>query len=155
MRNILSIFTILILISSCGFKVVDRSKLDSFDIVEITTSGEKRINYKLKNKLLFNSKKNEKKLIVLHLDTVKNKKIKEKNIKNEVTKYSIELIIKVKFKNLSEDIKREFTIRRLGEFNVSSQISQTANNEKKMIELLIEEISDEILNELINSINVI
>ena len=52
-------------------------------------------------------------------------------------------------------IRDRFTIRRLGEFNVSSQISQTANNEKKMIELLIEEISDEILNELINSINVI
>ena len=35
----------------CGFKIVDKSKENDFTIQEIQTSGDKRINFKLKNNL--------------------------------------------------------------------------------------------------------
>ena len=73
-----------LLLVGCGFKVVDRSSLGNFDISEITTNGEKRINYILKNKILFASNKNDKKLISINLKTSKDKVSKEKNIKNEI-----------------------------------------------------------------------
>ena len=54
-----------ILVSSCGFKVLDKSQNSNFSIEEIRSSGEMRINYKIKNNILANSKKgSEKKVIV-------------------------------------------------------------------------------------------
>ena len=40
------------MLSSCGYQVVDKKELQTFNILEINTSGEKRINFKLKNKLI-------------------------------------------------------------------------------------------------------
>ena len=74
---------------SCGFKVVDHSSLNNYEIASISTAGEKRINYRLKRVLLTNSNNSAEKLIDLDLNTEKTKSIKEKNIKNEVTKYQI------------------------------------------------------------------
>ena len=81
--------------SGCGFKVINQSELAKFDISEINTTGNKVINFKLKNKLLFNSKANDKKLIKINLESSKTKGVKEKNIKNEVTKYDINITVKV------------------------------------------------------------
>ena len=47
-KNILYI-CLLILISNCGFSVIDRSSLSDFNIIEISTIGEKKVNYKIKN----------------------------------------------------------------------------------------------------------
>ena len=44
-NNYLIIF---FLITGCGFKVVNQSELINFNIENISTSGDKRINYKLK-----------------------------------------------------------------------------------------------------------
>ena len=43
------IIVIMFLLTNCGFKVVEYSKLNNFKISEIATTGENRINYKLKN----------------------------------------------------------------------------------------------------------
>ena len=86
-----------------GFKVVNKSQLTNFNLVEINTSGENRINYKLKNKLLvFNQNKNENKSYNINLKTDKIKKIKEKNINNVITKYGIKVSTKVVVTNLQE-----------------------------------------------------
>ena len=74
-------------ITGCGFKVINNNQLKEFSIADITTTGDKKINFNIRNKLLFNSKDNARKLIKIKLNTTKNKSIKEKNIKNEITKY--------------------------------------------------------------------
>ena len=48
----------LLLTISCGFKIVDKSNTNNFKIKEISTSGNNRINYKIKNHLLSNTQKN-------------------------------------------------------------------------------------------------
>ena len=53
------ILIILSLMTSCGFKVVKVSDYTNFKIVKIETNGERRINYKLRNKLLLNTKNEE------------------------------------------------------------------------------------------------
>ena len=45
-----SIFTILIL-SSCGYKVLDKSRLSDLSISSIETTGNKKINFFIKNKI--------------------------------------------------------------------------------------------------------
>ena len=137
--------------SSCGFKVVDYSKLTNFRIVNIQTKGEKRINYKLKNKLLINNKDINAKSIDLRLKTTKQKIIKEKNLRNEITKYSLKIIVNVEA--LHDVEKIFFNIIKSGDYAVNDKYSKTLNNEKKLIELLTDDIADEIYEELINNLN--
>lgn len=140
-------------LTNCGYKVVNQSDLNNFDIIEITTTGDKRIGYKIKNKLIFNSNKDQKKALVITLDTNKNKTIKEKNIKNEIKKYKIELNIIVKVRNITNGKIINFSKTKTGDYLVANQYSQTLKNEKKLIISLSENIADDILKELINRSN--
>ena len=38
----------LILLTNCGFKIIDKRELLNFNIKEISTSGDKRINFEVK-----------------------------------------------------------------------------------------------------------
>ena len=77
MKKILIILSVFLLSSACGFEIIDRTKLANYDINEIITIGDKRINFKIKNKLLYGSKKNDKKLFTIYLNTKKTKTVKE------------------------------------------------------------------------------
>ena len=136
------------LFSNCGFKIVNQSNLNNFDIAEIITSGDKKINFRIKNKLVFNSKKNNSTLISLSLNTKKIKSIKEKNIKNEITKHKLEIVTQVEVKNITTKKINNFKVIEIGEFSVADQYSQTLNNEKKVLNLLSDKIADRILDEI-------
>ena len=77
-KKSLLIFSLLFLYN-CGFKVVDNSNTNDFKIKEIKVIGDKRINYKIKNYLLLNTAKENKKVLLINLNTKKNKNRKEKN----------------------------------------------------------------------------
>ena len=139
--------TILILLSGCGFKVVNLSEIENFNIIAVNTEGEKRINYIIKNNLSKSSKKNEASEITIDLKTKKNKEIKEKNIKNEITKYEILIAVDVLVKKLEDNTAFGFTISSNGSYSVDAQNSTTRNNEKKLILLLSDNLADKILNE--------
>ena len=115
--RIISITTLLLLfLSGCGFKVVNKSELSNFKIVEINTFGEKRINFNLKNKLSF-ARGSESNSLSLDLNTIKEKNIKEKNIQNEITKYEIIINTRVKFRVIKTGLSGEFAIKkRLGNY---------------------------------------
>tara|TARA_B100000242_G_C43041788_1_gene486078 strand:- start:742 stop:1224 length:483 start_codon:yes stop_codon:yes gene_type:complete len=154
-RNFIIYFLLIILsltITNCGFKVIDKSNLN-YDIAEITTTGEKRINFKIKNKLLFNSSKNDKRLLNIDIHSKKIKNVKEKNIKNEITKYELEIIAIVTFSKLNSSEKNKFNIQVSGDYDVANQFSQTLTNEKKLIETLTEKIAEKINDNLIFRLN--
>ena len=148
MKIIFKMFFIFLFTTSCGFTIVEKDLRNKFEISEITTSGDSRINYKIKNKILFTSSNLEKKLIDMNLQTVKAKEIKEKNIRNEITKYQITITAKVLINRTGNNNVAEFNIIKSGDFNVSNQHSQTLNDEKKLINLLIDDLAKEILDEI-------
>ena len=84
----------------CGFTVVDKS-IKNFSVKEIKTSGEKRINFKIKNNILSNVQDNQETSLLLNIDTKKIKGVKEKNIKNQITKYQITINVEINYKTLS------------------------------------------------------
>ena len=92
-------------VTSCGFKIADQSNLN-FSIREINTIGEKRVNFKIKNELLYNTNKNEQKELIVNLNTKKIRQIKEKNIKNEIKKYELILTVDVEFRRMKDLIKK-------------------------------------------------
>ena len=144
--TILIIVIIFFLNTGCGFKVVNQSGLINFKIENILTSGDNRISYIIKNKLLPYYKSNGKKLITLEIDLNKNKFIKEKNINNEITKIEISIKAVVQYRS---DESGEFRISKRGSYNVADQYSQTVTNEKKLIRILSEKIAEKIIEELI------
>jgi hypothetical protein len=152
MKRILSII-ILIFLTSCGFKVVNVSEQNNFAIINLSSEGDKRINYIIKNRIQSGSREDSANRIVVDLITTKKKNVKEKNIKNEVTKYEILITANVKFGSEDNIKKYKFTKKSKNDYSVSTQFSQTRNNEKKMTELLSEKLAEEILREISKKIN--
>ena len=138
-------------ISNCGYKVLNNLETNNFNIKEISTSGDKRINFKIKNNLIIDSSKNKTNNLILKLDTKKIKKIKEKNIKNEITKYEISLISNIKLNFLEKNQEHKFSITSSGDYLAADKYSATLKNEKRLIENLTNDLSDKI-NKRINLI---
>tara|TARA_B100000941_G_C27963327_1_gene282658 strand:- start:2 stop:475 length:474 start_codon:yes stop_codon:yes gene_type:complete len=157
MKNLklITITISLIVLTGCGFKIIDKRELLNFNIKEISANGDRRINFELKNKLSDYNDTNSSKVIKIELDTKKTKSIKEKNISNEVTKYQIRIIVNVKLIKIDNTNNLEFTIEREGDYVVADKFSQTLNNEKKLIRNISEEIYEDIIGEIINKLNVI
>lgn len=147
------ILILLILLTSCGFKVIDNSKQSDFYINEINTVGDRRVNFILKNELIRNSKKDSLNQINLEITSKKIKKIKEKNIKNQVTKYEINLNVELKVKITSKDKMFKISSSSNGNYSVADNYSSTLSNEKKLIENLVENISEDIIKKISSNIN--
>ena len=144
---------IFLILAGCGFKIVNQSENQRYKINEIEFKGENRVNYFIKNKLL--KKSNNESLnneITLLVTTKKSKIIKEKNIKNEITKYEIS-ITSIIVAKLKENNSYEFNVSSIGDYSVSEQNSITINNEKKLIKILSQDIADKIITELDLTIN--
>lgn len=140
------LFFFLFLLSSCGFKVVTNTNNYKFD--DIIVSGDKRVNYTLKNKLISSSNTKSTNVIKLNIFTDKEKIIKEKNISNKVTKYEIKINAKIDYSFIKNGIEDNLTIVKTGFYDVGTRYSETLNNEKKLTNLLIDSLTKEIIKNL-------
>lgn len=140
------LFFFLFLLSSCGFKVVTNTNNYNFD--DIIISGDKRVNYTLKNKLISSSNPKSINVIKLNIFTNKEKIIKEKNISNKVTKYEIKINAKVDYSFIKNGIEDNLTIVKTGFYDVGTRYSETLNNEKKLTNILIDRLTKEIIKNL-------
>ena len=149
-KNIAKIFLICLLFvtTGCGFKVLNELEDNNFTINDIQTTGDKRINFKIRNNLLTYTKKDTQNILFVNLDSKKIKSIKEKNIKNEVTKYLISITINLEFSILNINEKHQISISNEGEYLVADNYSSTLRKEKKLIDDLIDNISDEIIKRI-------
>tara|TARA_Y100000992_G_scaffold297875_1_gene262118 strand:+ start:1273 stop:1746 length:474 start_codon:yes stop_codon:yes gene_type:complete len=139
--------------TSCGFKVVNFNELLNFEINQINGTGNKYINYKIKNKLLKFTNNSKEKLVNIEFNTKKEKTIKERNIKNEITKYNLSILVDVKLNLVGQKESINFKIQESGDFTASKQYSQTLDSEKKLIETLVDKVYNMILENLINYSN--
>ena len=148
MTKKLNIILVFLLLSACGFEVVKQSELKNYYVSNVQAEGDKRISYLIKNNLLNSIRDQNKEPLNIELNIQKVKSIKEKNIKNEVTKYQVSINVIVEIKNKNFIKKDQIIITKIGEYVVSDQYSQTINNEKKLIDILTDDLSDEIMFKL-------
>jgi hypothetical protein len=153
MKKIILIIFLITTLNNCGFKIAEKKELRGYLITEINTYGEGRINYQIKNLLSIKSKTNSEKQLKITLNTNKEKKVKEKNINNEITKYQMNIKTKVNFEDISQKLLGDFTINVSGEYTILEKHIQTINNEKKLQKNLAEEIANRIIKELSNKLN--
>ena len=151
-KKILTTLSLFLLTYSCNYKPLLLNELGGYDIIEINTTGEKRIGHKLKNQIKINTSGTGIPLS-LDLDIKKNKTISVKNIKNKATKYKVNLMINISITNLTNNNKKIFSVVRSGLYSSSSQYSANLESEKNLINSLINDLSDEILKKIVIQIN--
>lgn len=153
MKKIILIIFVLTLLNNCGFKIAENKELKGYLISKIDTYGESRINYQIKSMLNTKSEVNSERKLKITLNTKKEKKVKEKNINNEITKYQMNVTTNVAFEDISQKLSSNFTINVSGEYRVLENHIQTINNEKKLRKNLANEITDKIITELSDKLN--
>lgn len=146
------LFLSLLLLSNCGFRVIDNEKINNYKVVNLEITGDNKIAYHIKNNLL-DKGNNDKQKINLKINIQREKKVKEKNINNEVTKYEIIIKLDVIYTINLNDKKGQFKINESGNYQVESQYSQTLNNEKKLQDTLNTKLSNELRENLSSLIN--
>ena len=148
MKNKFLLFLAFIFIVQCGYTVVNHSESNQYYIEAFDLEGENRINRILKRNILFYSKKANKNILNLKINTKKNKNVLEKNIKNQIVKYQISIDAAVEIYNLKSGKTSSDTFSVAGELVVASKNIDTRNNEKKLIENLIKEMSENIIKKI-------
>lgn len=154
-KKIIIALVIFLLNTGCGYKVIKYNELSNFYVTQIESEGDKTINYKIKNKLkTYNLEKEKNKTnIGIKIISEKKRSIKEKSIDNEVTKYQMDISVKIKTTSNNKDFVREFTINKTAEYSVKKNHSKTLNNQKKILNLLTASLAEEIINKLILEFN--
>ena len=156
MKNfkLIPFFLLFLITVNCGFKVLDRSALNKFKINEISSSGDKKINFLIRNDLnnLLNSN-NSNDLLKINLDTNKIKNIKEKNKRNQITKYNIIINSSIEFHFVNKGIKKIVNIEKKGHYLVANNHNDTLSNLKNLEKNLSEQVSRDIANKLVKIIN--
>lgn len=154
-KKIIIASVIFLLNTGCGYKVIKYNELSNFYVTQIESEGDKTINYKIKNKLkTYNLEKEKNKTnIGIKIISEKKRSIKEKSIDNEVTKYQMDISVKIKTTSNNKDFVREFTINKGAEYSVKKNHSKTLNNQKKILNLLTASLAEEIINKLILEFN--
>lgn len=156
MRNLKIIVYILVfyITTGCGFKIVETSKLNKFQIIEIKNDGDNKINFLIRSKIynLLNLENSNDKLKI-KLSTEKKKSVKEKNNKNQITKYTISIKSVIDFDFINQNIKKTFVVLKEGSYDVDKNHNNTLKNLKNLENNLSEKISSEITFNLIKIIN--
>jgi|TARA_B100001063_G_C16712988_1_gene529075 hypothetical protein len=142
------------LFMGCGFKVLDQSQLKNFKILEISESGDKKSNFFIKNKLynLLNSNNSANELII-NIKTSKEKGVKEKNKKNQITKYNIKINSTIELNFINVNLKKTINLNKENFYNVNVNHDVTRNNEKNSEKNIIDELSQDMFNQILKIIN--
>lgn len=153
MKKLTNFCVILILIfflNSCGFKLVNNSELLEFNITNIETKNNKKIDFLIKQNLKRSlSNKEASNQIKLVIENKVNQSVAEKNIKNQITKYKIDINTNVQIITAQTNKIRQLDISVFGTYEFGDTQAVTINNKKTLEDLLVKRISKKILNKII------
>ena len=145
---------LIFLLTECGFEILDKNQLKNYKILEIRENGDKKTNFFIKNSLynLLNSNESTDKLII-SINTDKNKSIKEKNKKNQITKYKINIDSEIELNFVNDNIVKKINISKQSFYNVNKNHNITLNNKKNVEKNLTDKISQDLSNEILKIAN--
>ena len=153
-KTLILIF-ILFISTSCGYKTLDYKQVRNINLNEVTNEGNKSINFKIVSQLkqLFTSNQSQNEIYDIHLISKENVTIKEKNKKNEITKYEISIKCNLVFKNTINEKKFEIDLIKKTNYRVDNKNLKTIQNKKKAREELIASLSEEIIEKIVQKLN--
>ena len=144
--KLLILINVLFFLSSCGFKSLVKENPINLNIENfITQKGDKKLGKIIRSEVILYSSKEAKKNIDIILEIDKQKQIREKNLKNRVTKYNLTLNVAVFIKGDFED---KFTFNKTSSTTVTASSLNNFLNEERVYANLSRRIADEIKNML-------
>tara|TARA_B110000285_G_C15019989_1_gene561057 strand:+ start:128 stop:610 length:483 start_codon:yes stop_codon:yes gene_type:complete len=143
--KIISIFILLILLTSCGFKAFNQNQSEQIYIQKIKIVGDQRIAYLLKNNIrLASSNKSEKRYdVAIKIEKQKIDKIKDDT--GKVKRFTLSLNLDLRLIDLNTNNKKQKTFTRNRDYSVGSIHSDTIDNENEAMKNIIKNISDDII----------
>jgi hypothetical protein len=147
--------TFFVILSGCGFKPLKMSNINNISLAELDVEGNKFINFKISAylKQTLNFKKNNETQIKVSVNSKKKRDIKEKNSKNEITKYNLYITSEVKVDIVGTGKNFTFTLTKLNEYRVDDQYSVTVQNEKRATNEIINILSQDIVKNILLKIS--
>ena len=136
------------LLLSCGYQPILNKASQNYSISEFNLEGNKRIAGLLKNNLI--SAKNASNTIELNIKSEKKTAVSNKNQSGKILTYSITLTFEITASN-NKNVLFTKVFTKSQNYSASDVHSNTLNNEKKVVESLIESVASELQIEL-NSI---
>ena len=144
--KLLIIINVLLFLSSCGFKSLVQENPINLNIKNfITQKGDKKLGKIIRSDVMLYSSKEAKKNIDIILEIDKQKQIREKNLKNRVTKYNLTLNVAVFIKGDFED---KFTFNKTSSTTVTASSFNNFLEEERVYANLSKRIADDIKNML-------
>ena len=140
-----------IILCGCGFKRLEMGNINNISLAELDMEGNRIINFKISTylKQTLNFKKDNATKIKVSIISKKKRDIKEKNSKNEITKYNLTITSTVKVNILGTDKNFTFTLTKINEYRVDSQYSVTVQNEKRALNEIINILSQDIVKNIL------
>ena len=136
------------LLLSCGYQPILKKDNQNFSISKFNLEGNKRIGGLLKNNLI--SAKKALNVIELDIKSEKKTSVSNKSQSGRILTYSITLMFEITASD-NKNILFTKVFTKSQNYSASDVHSDTLNNEKKVVESLIESIASELQIEL-NSI---
>ena len=136
------------LLLSCGYQPILKKDNQNFSISKFNLEGNKRIGGLLKNNLI--GVKKAVNVIELNIKSEKKTTVSNKSQSGKILTYSITLTIEISASN-NKNVLFTKVFTKSQNYSASDVHSDTLNNEKKVVESLIESIASELQIEL-NSI---
>ncbi len=146
MKNILILFYLinLIVLTSCGYKVLNNIDNTNFEIVEINAIGNDKINNRLEKYFSkFKDKENPLKLFNVELNSVFTKKVTSKNSAGEDASYSMKIKVKLDITENNQNIESNTFEKNINYNNLDSKFEL-----KQYENVLINNLVDEIIIEI-------
>ena len=146
--KLLSIFFLILLLNSCGYKKLNSENFNDFKINKLEKNGERKITYRLTNNIEIYSSKESKFTYDIKINLTSKKETKIKNTAGKATRYTIRLRADTLITNMKTKTDYKKTFNSINDYDVGSTHSDTLNNEKSTIESNINYISNEIVKYL-------
>ena len=132
----------------CGYQPILNEENQKFSISQFNLEGNKRLGGLLKNNLIVGKK--NKNSLVLNVKSEKKNIIANKSQTGKILSYALTLNFEINASK-NENIIYSKVFTKTQNYTAADLHSTTLNNEKKLVEILIESIANELLIEL-NSI---
>ena len=146
MKNILIFFYIinLIFLTSCGYKVLNNINNTNFEIVEIDSKGNDKINNKLEKFFSrFKDTENSTRLFNIQLNSILIKKVTSKNNAGEDVSFSMKINVKLDIIENNQSIKSSTFEKKINYNNLDSKFEL-----KQYENVLVNDLVDEIIVEI-------
>ena len=150
--NIIKIFLIssIIVISSCGYKIVNNINESNIQIINTVFKGDNKINQRLNtNYKRFFKNENATKFLKIVTDSRTIKKVTSKDISGNDSAYSLEIIVYLEVYE-NEEMLNEFDINKKINYNNLNSQFELKQYEKNLTDDLIGLIATDINNYLLS-----